>query len=204
MRAGLWLVGFLMVAPLGAQHVRVETPAGTVTIDVEGQPGKRVRSRAIIRAVDRRLDRLETLLRRGDRRSRREALQLVREIRGLVHLLPENAWIPVIVEEPDVRVRVSEEAPVISEHALESLLERLEDASFAEDQLNILRTAAKHNRFRTEQVLRILKVFSFEEDRLKAVRILRSRIVDPENLHALYEAFDFSDSREELEDLLDE
>ena len=87
--------------------------------------------------------------------------------------------------------------------AFERLLQQLEDASFADDQLSLLKTAATHNTFTAHQAQRILEVFDFEEDRLKAAEILAPRIVDRENLHRLYEAFEFSGSREKLQEILE-
>ncbi len=78
------------------------------------------------------------------------------------------------------------------------LLAALEEASFSDEKYAIVKEAASKNYFKSEQVLKILKKFSFESDRLKVAKLLYPRVVDPENFFVVYEAFTFSSSKEEL------
>ncbi len=192
----LWLV------VLGGPAVEVHTPEGTVRMEATLSPGmQHVSQRAILREVDRRLDRLEDLLRGLRPPARRRAHRLVEEIRGLLALLPGDVEVVIRIEEEE---REREDSRIIPDEALRDLVENLEEAGFSDDQLRILRTAARRYRFRVRQVREILEVIDFEDDRLEAVRILWPRVVDKERGHELYEVFDFSDSREALERILEE
>ncbi len=201
MRLARWLILLLVVFPLHAQHVRVQTPSGAVEITVEGSPSDRVPTRWIVREIRNRLNRLEDLLEEPTPRSRRRALQLIREIRGLLTLLPEDVRVPIVIVPGDENIPGIHEG--MAPEAFHKLLAQLEDASFADDQLEILETAAAHNTFTAHQARRILEKFSFEEDRLKAAKILAPRIVDRENLHELYDAFEFSSSKKKLREVLE-
>jgi hypothetical protein len=195
------MILLLGVFPLHAQHVRVRTPSGTVEITVEGTPSDRVPTRWIVREIRRRLDRLEALLEEPTPRSRRRVRRLIREIRGLLTLLPENVRVPIVIVPGEDEFPGAHEG--MAPEAFHKLLAQLEDASFADDQLEILQTAAAHNTFTAHQARRILEKFSFEEDRLNAAKILAPRIVDRENLHELYDAFEFSSSKKKLKEVLE-
>ncbi len=174
----------------------VETPEGTVhvTMKVEGIPSHQALRKEILI----RLAALEKLVRTWEHpRRRTRALTLLREIRALVYAYDHPGELHPLPPE-------GESFSTISREALDDLIEALEDADFDEDQLRILRTAARKNYFQVRQVVRILEALDFEDTRLEAVRILWPRVVDRENAHELYEAFDFSSSREELEDILEE
>ncbi len=82
--------------------------------------------------------------------------------------------------------------------AFERLIEALEDASFSDEKMAIVKEAASKNYFTSKQVLAILEEFDFENDRLKAAKLLYPRVVDPENFFVVYEAFDYASSKEEL------
>jgi hypothetical protein len=51
-------------------------------------------------------------------------------------------------------------------------------------------------------VQQLLPLFNFPADRLKAMRMLRPRILDLDNGYQLYSAFEFSKDKEELKRIL--
>lgn len=73
-----------------------------------------------------------------------------------------------------------------------SLLSQVDDASFSDDKLSILRTAATHNGFTCAQLAALLGAMSFADDKLQAVAALRPAIVDPQNAFLINDAFPFS------------
>ena len=86
----------------------------------------------------------------------------------------------------------------MTEEQFRRLLETLKDESFSDTKLDILKEAARYNWFTSEQVARILEVFDFDEDRLKAAKMLYPRVVDKENFYIVYSRFEFSSTKEEL------
>ncbi|NPB04660.1 MAG: DUF4476 domain-containing protein [Thermotogae bacterium] len=79
-----------------------------------------------------------------------------------------------------------------------SLLVAIDSASFSEDRLTIIEEAAEHNFFTSEQVFTILKHLVYDDERLKAAKILYPKVVDPENFYIVYRAFTYSSTREAL------
>ncbi len=78
------------------------------------------------------------------------------------------------------------------------LIDMLKKAPFESDRMDIVRTAARDNFFTSEQVKRIMETFQFDENRIKAAKILYPRVVDRENFFVVYSALTHSSSREEL------
>jgi len=52
------------------------------------------------------------------------------------------------------------------------------------------------------QLLQVLPQFQFSKDKLEAVRLLWSRVLDKQNGFQLYNAFQFSNDKEELKRIL--
>jgi hypothetical protein len=90
----------------------------------------------------------------------------------------------------------------ITEAMLRSLVLAVRNEPFAEDQLDVLAQAAPTQYFLVNQTQQLLRVFTFSKDRLKAMRLLRPRLLDMENSYKLYESFEFSNDKEELKRIL--
>jgi len=90
----------------------------------------------------------------------------------------------------------------ITEALLRSLVVAVRNEPFAEDQLDVLAQAAPTQYFLVNQTQQLLRVFTFSKDRLKAMRLLRPRLLDMENSYLLYESFEFSNDKEELKRIL--
>jgi len=90
----------------------------------------------------------------------------------------------------------------IADPAFRNILGAMSCESFADDKLRVLDSAASTNFFLVAQVQQVLAQFNFPGDRLKAVRILRPRILDTDNAFQLYGAFEFPRDKEELKRIL--
>ncbi|QRK09944.1 DUF4476 domain-containing protein [Archangium violaceum] len=90
----------------------------------------------------------------------------------------------------------------ISDAMLRSLTTAIRNEPFADDQLNVLGEATSTQYFLVSQAQQILRLFSFSSDRLKAMRMLRPRLLDLDNGFKLYEAFDYSSDKDELKRIL--
>jgi len=83
------------------------------------------------------------------------------------------------------------------------LLGALNEQGFADDKLSVLSTAAKDQTFTVVQVKGILAQFSFPDDKLSALRMMKGRIVDKENVFQLYGAFVHSSDKDEAKKILE-
>ncbi|HYO55569.1 DUF4476 domain-containing protein [Archangium sp.] len=90
----------------------------------------------------------------------------------------------------------------ITEAMLRSLVAAIRNEPFADDQLAVLEEAVPTQYFLVSQAQQILRHFNMSKDRLKAMRLLRPRLVDMENSFKLYEAFEFSNDKDELKRIL--
>ncbi len=188
-----------------AQHLELHTPDGSliVSLDNEGlywQEKAQINSAVLMENIDERLSFIEELVftKLTDSEHVTVAI-LLDEIRFLLELFPGNQYVVIAPYLPEP------EPPLIypmSDGDLSVLYNRVKDEVFADDKLNILRTAADENFFLVEQVEELLDLFAFEEDRLQAVRILNQNMLDRENCYRLYSKFEFSDSKESLNSIL--
>lgn len=82
------------------------------------------------------------------------------------------------------------------------LLMALKEQGFADDKLTVLQDAANHAFFTVAQVKTMLKLFSFPDDKLSALRTVKSHIVDPQNNYQLYGSFVHSSDKDEAKQIL--
>jgi Domain of unknown function (DUF4476) len=90
----------------------------------------------------------------------------------------------------------------ITEAMLRSLVTAIRNEPFADDQMAVLEEAVPTQYFLVAQAQDILRIFRFSKDRLKAMRLLRPRLLDLENSFKLYESFEFSNDKDELKRIL--
>ena len=118
--------------------------------------------------------------------------------RGMEHILYVKSLMPV-EEKVVIKEEIKEEKPEpMSPSSFRSLLKTLEDEAFEDTRLEILKDAATRNYFTVYQLLDILKLFTFDDNKISACKIIYPRLVDRENFHEVYSAFQFPDSKEAL------
>ena len=87
---------------------------------------------------------------------------------------------------------------------LKVFLTSLENASFGDAKVAMLEELVRSNWFTVEQVGMIVDKLAFGENKVEAILILYSHVVDKENAYRLYEFVTFSDDRELLKKGLEE
>ena len=83
-----------------------------------------------------------------------------------------------------------------------SLLSKMKSESFSDDQMRVLRTAAKNFNFNCGQITRILDSFSFSEDKLEALEITYPKVTDPQNNYTILDAFTYSMDKQKAESIM--
>ncbi|MFM7204046.1 MAG: DUF4476 domain-containing protein [Myxococcota bacterium] len=101
-----------------------------------------------------------------------------------------------------VAVAPAEVRRAISEGDLQSIITSINEESFSQGKMQVLKTAGPSYWFTVDQVKRIIGTFTFENDKLAAVEFLAPRILDRENAHKLYSAFDFQSSKDKVAEIL--
>lgn len=85
----------------------------------------------------------------------------------------------------------------ISDKDFSFVLTKVKEGSFSKDKISIIEVACLNNHFTCRQTLSLLKQISFDNDRLKALRIIEPYIVDRENSLIIIETFSFSSSKDQ-------
>lgn len=85
-----------------------------------------------------------------------------------------------------------------------SLKSAIQKEGFGDDKLGVLRTAAPRAWFCVDQVGELIDLFSFGDEKLQALRLVKDRIVDRNNNFKILGRFTFSDEKEQAEAMLGE
>ncbi|GAB4408131.1 MAG: hypothetical protein OHK0053_34850 [Microscillaceae bacterium] len=80
----------------------------------------------------------------------------------------------------------------------------LEDADFEDTRFSIAKQIANSQCLTSQQVKSIMEMFSFEETRLEFAKYVYVLVYDARNFYIVNEAFDFSQSVDELEQYIDQ
>jgi hypothetical protein len=134
----------------------------------------------------------------ADRRERREErreeqAQPVRQEVVVVHRY-EGAPPPAQPAKPTVQA--------ISDAALRELMEAIDNEGFPDGKMAVLEQAAPSQHFVVAQVQQLLELYPFPKDRLGAMRVLKPRLLDPQNGFKLYGSFPFENDKQELKRIL--
>ena len=82
------------------------------------------------------------------------------------------------------------------------LLADIKEASFEDDRLSVIETAAKLNFFTSQQVGQLVDAIDFEDGKVKVVQYTAKRIVDLKRSHSILGHFTFSDGKEKAKKIL--
>ncbi|MEA2096394.1 MAG: DUF4476 domain-containing protein [Candidatus Cloacimonadota bacterium] len=158
--------------------------------------------------------------------------KIIDEIYELLALLPEDVFIQSITSTPsgqkqsanlnisiDINEQQMEHQKTVIKHEVEiveevdeliamsssefqRLLNNVKNESFADDQTSVVNIAAKSKYFSIYQLMTLLDVFSFSDDKINIVQIVYPRIVDKDNAHNLLGAFTYSDDKDRVEQII--
>ena len=132
---------------------------------------------AIRERIDLRIEKIKKELKgKLDKSDQRRVHELLDEIQELILLLPAK---PVHRIEP------------ISKGDLSDLKDALRRAAFADDQLEVLRSASQGNYYKCSQIIEILEIFPFSSDKLEALKATYPKCLDTGNNFKIVDAFVF-------------
>jgi Ni/Co efflux regulator RcnB len=82
------------------------------------------------------------------------------------------------------------------------ITDKVKDASFKDCKLALIEVSCIDNYFVCRQVLSLLKLFTFDDDKLEVLKIMSPYILDKENYEMLSEHFTFDKNKKSAMDLL--
>ncbi len=205
------LLGLLFSGPALAKHARLDAPTLSPAEFLLLQDPVALDRRPLearLKAMKRDLKTMKQMLelvrdKKGSKvlRSQIEALQAsldeaLQELRTSVQLRPHLVRREPIKPPPIPRKQAATGAQ------MSRLMSGLQAASFRDDKMRIIRSAAKGHHFTCKQVARIVATLPFSEDKVEAIAALHPRLVDPANAHTLYQLLPHASDREALEQRL--
>ena len=115
--------------------------------------------------------------------------------------------IKVEITEKETKVK-QEEIPIDSDCAMgdddfTDLISEIDDADFSDDKINVIKTAADGNCFSVEQIKKVLKLLDYDDNRLKAAKILYKTLSDKSRVFKIYSSFEYSSTKEEFKKWID-
>jgi len=99
---------------------------------------------------------------------------------------------------PSQRVTQKTEAYAMETEPFSDLLTRLRSTSFESDKIALIRTAARSNLFTCDQVIALVSLLDFDNDRIDAAAALYPRTSNKKNWFKVYSVFAFDSSKEDL------
>jgi hypothetical protein len=104
---------------------------------------------------------------------------------------------------PEVPLPPAPEVKPMEDARFAKLMEAVGSEGFSDDKLKVLSSGAKDQAFSVAQVKGLLAQLSFPDDKLAALRILKGKIVDKENVFEIYGAFVHSSDKDEAKKILE-
>lgn len=92
---------------------------------------------------------------------------------------------------------------MIDEEPFRILYNKVKGKSFSSEQLDLIEMASLGCYYSCEQCVAMMKLFSFDDDRLSVLRLMVNRLVDMQNVSQIYRLFTFDINRNEAMQLVE-
>lgn len=84
----------------------------------------------------------------------------------------------------------------------QELYQKVKDKPFKDERLKILREAARQSDFTCDEIVQLMKIFNFDDERLEALAILEPTIIDRENTDRIVDSMTFISGEEKAKNIL--
>lgn len=91
---------------------------------------------------------------------------------------------------------------VLSQPSCERIIKLAKEVAFSDDRYRLLEAALTERYLTAAQCIRFLRLADFDDERLKILSFIGSRIVDRENIIDIIELFSFSDDQAKAKKIL--
>jgi hypothetical protein len=83
-----------------------------------------------------------------------------------------------------------------------ALINQIKSESFSDDQMRVIRTAAKNYNFDCNQIVRVIECFTFSADKISALGITYPKVIDPKNNYTILDSFTYSSDKADAEEIM--
>ncbi|MCF7858188.1 MAG: DUF4476 domain-containing protein [Candidatus Cloacimonetes bacterium] len=200
------------------EEVSIKSNMRNMSVNVESQTGKI----NIADEIAKRLDILqEKYISKLNKLDQKRTEKIIEDIYELLVLFPEDITTEQINQTSDINITfeikdqttepttntnlgvketISPQAQSDSE--FQALIANVKNEGFADDKTSVVRITAKSRYFNISQLISLLDVFSFSDDKINIVTIVYPRIVDKVNAHNLLGAFTYSADKAKIEQII--
>lgn len=92
--------------------------------------------------------------------------------------------------------------PTDDQKWFQELYQKVKDKPFKDERLKILREAARQSDFICDEIVQLMKIFNFDDERLEALVILEPTIIDRENTDRIVDSMTFISGEEKAKNIL--
>lgn len=92
--------------------------------------------------------------------------------------------------------------PTDDQKWFQELYQKVKDKPFKDERLKILREAASQSDFTCDEIVQLMKIFNFDDERLEALVILEPTIIDRENTDRIVDSMTFISGEEKAKNIL--
>lgn len=122
----------------------------------------------------------------------RKAREILIESFNLLRMIPDNG------------ITIREEMKIMSDKDFSELCENIKSESFESDKIYVIQLAAKYNRFTVAQLITLIDLMSFSNDKIEVVKIVYPNVIDKYNSHLIINAFTHSSDKERVKKIINE
>ena len=90
----------------------------------------------------------------------------------------------------------------LSDSKFSVLYNKVKNASFDDRKFDLIEVASLGCYYSCQQVARIINLFSFSDKKLKALQMMASHIIDPQNAADIYKQFTFSSDKDKAAEII--
>lgn len=92
--------------------------------------------------------------------------------------------------------------PTDDQKWFQELYQKVKDKPFKDERLKILREATRQSDFTCDEIVQLMKIFNFDDERLEALVILEPTIIDRENTDRIVDSMTFISGEEKAKNIL--
>lgn len=105
---------------------------------------------------------------------------------------------------PDDGITINEELTLMSEQDFSELCENIKTEGFESDKIYVIKLAAKYNRFTVSQLIELIDLMTFPNDKIEVVKIVYPNVVDKYNSHLIINSFTHSSDKESVQKIIND
>lgn len=91
---------------------------------------------------------------------------------------------------------------IVDQAWFEEFFRRVEDKAFKSDRMRLIRSFPEHKYVTSQQCLRLINLFNWDNEKLEVLQIVAPRLADHQYAYKIMDAFDFSSNKDKASEIL--